>query len=302
MPRARMTALAAVLASLATTLALGSVVTPTAGSAAAAAPTSRPDCGGERPLKPGGGRYTCTFEDGFSGSSLDSSKWVVQETALSGMTTANSDCYLNTPRNVSVGGGLVRLRSHVEPEPFTCRSPYGDFTATRSVATIASWNRFAQTYGRFEFRAKFSSHAGPGLASGLWMYPQRNTYGGWPNSGEIDVAEWFSSQPDQVYPSVHYSGEVWGQSTGFNCPVAGAGDTFHRYAVEWTTTQMRFLYDGRVCFTHSWTPAAPLVAPQPFDHPFYLVVTQAFGAGWNAADGSTPTSGEVVVDWVRAWR
>ena len=291
-----------------TALVAGALIVPVAGSApagsgaaAAAAASWRADCGGERPPKPGGGRYRCTFEDDFSGSSLDTGKWVVQETALTGVSTGTRGCYINDPSTVSVRGGVVRLTTRRAAMPFLCKSPYGSFWSTERSATIGSWGTFSQAYGRFEFRAKFPDHSGPGFGSGLWLYPQVQAYGTWPHSGEIDVAERFSGQPNQVYPSVHYAGEVWQESTGFNCMVSNPGKGFHRYAVEWTRTTMTFEYDGRTCFTHSWTPDAPLRAPQPFDRPFYLVMTQVFGNGWNAPTWRTPTIGQMQVDWVRAW-
>ena len=259
-------------------------------------------CGGERPQRPTGGRYECTFEDNFDGSRLDTSKWLVQETAFSGMTSSNRDCYVNDPANVSVGGGLVRLTARVEAAPFTCRSPYGDFTTTTTAATIGSYGRFTQTYGRFEFRARMPSATTQGIHSALWLYPQKHTYGQWPHSGEIDVAEWFSGHASHVYPSVHYKGENVLESTGYDCAVPGASTQFHRYAVEWTPTVMRFFYDGQLCFQHSWTPDWPLSGSQPFDQPFYVVLSQAFGGAWNAVTADTPRSGTMVVDWVRVWR
>lgn len=296
---------AAAITAMAVTATLGSAPTsaaPTAeGGHLASAPPKRPACGGERPVKPTGGRYTCTMDDDFNGSAVDGSKWVVQETALSGVSAAGTDCYVNSPANVRVASGMLSLTAREEAAPFVCKSPYGDFTATRTAATVGGFGRFTQTYGRFEFRAKFPDTAIAGVHSALWLYPQRHTYGGWPKSGEIDVAEWFSGAPSHVYPSVHYSGENVLLSTGYNCPVAGAGQQFHRYAVEWTPTVMRFLYDGRLCFSHSWTPDN-VTGSAPFDQPFYLVMTQVFGEGWNQVTADTVRSATTLVDWVRVWQ
>ena len=54
-----------------------------------------------------------------------------------------------------------------------------------------------------------------GAHSALWLYPNSNLYGAWPNSGEIDVGEWYSAIPDHVYPSVHYawSADAAGRTT-----------------------------------------------------------------------------------------
>ena len=41
---------------------------------------------------------------------------------------------------------------------------------------------------------------------------------------------------------------------------------------------MQFFIDGSLCFDRSWIPAAPLAAPEPFDHPFNLVLTMGVGS------------------------
>ena len=130
------------------------------------------------------------------------------------------------------------------------------------------------------------------------MYPQNPAYGPWPHSGEIDVAEWFgNNHTDHVFPSVHYAGENTALSTGHDCVVNTPNGAFHTYAVEWTATSMQFFYDDKLCFQHSPAPAAPLVAPRPFDQPFDLVMTQTGVRG-----GPVGTSTTMSVDWVRAWK
>ena len=271
---------------------------------ATSAPAPKPDCGTARYPKPGGGNYVCSFADNFNGTTLDKTKWVVQKTATSGFLTGDAphDCYVDDPDNVSVSGGSARLTARVEASSFTCTSPYGDFTTNRTAGSVVSWGKFAQAYGRFEFRAKFPTTSAQGIHSALWLFPQDSAYGGWPNSGEVDVAEWFSRVADRVFPSVHYSGEDSALRTGYDCVVSPAGSAFHNYAVEWTSTVMKFYYDGAMCYSHSWTPTAPLTGAQPFDKPFVLAITQAFGHGWNAIDSTTPTTATTYVDWVRVWK
>jgi beta-glucanase (GH16 family) len=260
-------------------------------------PSPPPTCGGSRPAKPGGALYTCTFTDDFTNSALDSSKWTVATTAVNGFTTGTGDCYVNSPKNVSVSGGYLHLTSRVEATPFVCHSPSGDFTTSQSAGSVVSWGKFAQTYGRFEFRAKFPPAATAYTDSALWLYPQTSIYGAWPSSGEIDVAEWFgTAYSNHVFPSLHYTGET-SASTGYNCVVPTAGTAFHTYAVSWTTTTMYFYYDNTLCFQHVWTPSAPLVAPKPFDQAFDLVMTQTGGT-----NDPVGTSATMDVDWVRAWK
>lgn len=289
-------------------MALASVGTVASSASEAGVPADRlaaavvPTCGGERPVKPGGGRYACSFEDDFSGRTLDQQKWLVQETALSGIRAGRSGCYLNRPANVLVANGNLLLASRVEARPVVCKMPFGRFHATSTAGTVTSSTRFTQTYGRFEFRAKLPWTKAAGSHSALWLYPQDHAYGRWPYSGEIDVAEWFSAAASKVYPSVHYARENRRLSTGYNCTMPTASTAYHRYAVEWTPTTMRFLYDGQVCHIHSWVAASPMVGSRPFDRPFYLVMTQVMGQGWNARTSKTPAVSVLQIDWVRVWR
>ncbi|HWJ68263.1 MAG TPA: glycoside hydrolase family 16 protein [Nocardioides sp.] len=257
------------------------------------------DCG-VRPAKSSGGYWSCTFVDEFEGTSLDRSKWMVQETWFSGMTSGNHDCYVDSEQGIQVDSGVIRLTAVRELDPFTCASPFGSFTSTSTAATVGTRDRFTQTYGRFEFRARFPERQ-PGSHSALWLYPQAHTYGAWPASGEIDVAEWFGAAPERVWPSAHYAGEVVPFSSGSTCLMPTASDSFHTYAVEWSPTEMRFLYDGVQCWSHKWTPDG-LVAPKPFDKPFYFVLTQMWGSLWNAPTDQTTTTSTLTVDWVRAWQ
>lgn len=257
-----------------------------------------PDCGGVTPPKPGGGTYVCTFTDDFDGRSLDSGTWVVGDTSVSGFKVADT-CFRPKDGNVRVRGGELQLTTRKMSE-FTCDSPYGAFRTEYSGATVSTYGKFDQTYGRFEARVRFGSATGPGIHANFWMNPRHRVYGAWPHSGEIDVAEWFSAYADRAYPSLHYAGRTQ-SDTGWNC-VIGSADAYHTFAVEWQPTVMDFYYDGKLCFSRSWVPDAPLAAPQPFDQPFVMALTNAAGGLWNAPDANTPFPATMSVDYVRAWR
>jgi beta-glucanase (GH16 family) len=205
-------------------------------------------------------------------------------------------------QHIAVADGTANLTAFRTAEPFTCKNPYGGFQAQYKVATVTTRGKFAQAYTRFEFRAQMPAVERAGVHSALWLYPEAHTYGGWPNSGEIDVAEWWGEHPANVYPSVHYAGETIPQSTGLNCPVSGASSTYHRYAVDWSPSTMRFYYDGQLCWEHAWTPNAPLTGSQPFDKPFNVVLTQLLYGVWDAVATGVPNAATLKVDWVRVWR
>ena len=60
-----------------------------------------------------------------------------------------------------------------------------------------------------------------------------------------------------------------------------------------------------MCLEDTITPAAPLEAPQPFDHPFFVTLTQALGGpgGTNPFNSDiTPLPATMQVDYVRVWK
>ena len=287
----------ALLASLASVIVgFGPTVEP-----AAAVPVGPFACGWQVFWKPDGSRYLCSFVDNFSGTKLDSTKWVVQTSAGPSGFVAGGTCYVDSPANVFVWGGRLNLMGRVAPTASECKTPFKTFRTRYTGGAVVSWEKFAQAYGRFSFRARFPATHQPGYYGNLWMYPQRHTYGPWPLSGEIDIAEQWSGYVDRAFPSLHFGGRTKAD-TAMNCKVANIGN-FHIYTLEWTPTEMKFYYDTTLCFRRSWTPMAPFAAPQPFDQPFALVMSQGLGPdGFNTITDALPKSGAMQVDWVRVWR
>jgi beta-glucanase (GH16 family) len=165
-----------------------------------------PNCGPRLP-KATGGPWRCTFADDFSGTTIDTSKWVAQRTETSGYTSGPDACFVASANNIGVSDGTLKLTARKEAKPFTCKNPYGDFeTQYTSGMVSTAGGRFSQTYGRFEFRARISSADVQGLHSALWLWPvDAKRYGAQPASGEIDVAEMYSAYPDRAIPYIHYN-------------------------------------------------------------------------------------------------
>lgn len=289
-----------------TGLAGGKVISPVGSSAAPAwKPQPTPPTCGATIYKAGGAAWKCTFADEFSGTSLDTSKWVPQETATNGYTSGEG-CVVNSPDNVSSSNGTLKLTVRKEAAPFTCKSPLGNFTTQYSAGGVMSYGKFSQTYGRFEFRAKFPGTQVPGVQTALWLYPTSASYGAWPASGEIDVAEYYSQYPDRAIPYLHYNtpSSLSSDTTGVTnwyCTMIDPS-VFHTYVAEWTSKGIKISYDGTTCIDHVWNPSLPLLAPKPFDKPFAIIMTQVLGIATNAFDASTtPLPATSEVDWVHVW-
>lgn len=271
---------------------------------AAAAKATAPYCG-PTIRKASGAPWRCTFADDFSGRALDPTKWLVNTTTMNGFRVG-PECYVDSPDNVRVSNGRLLLTARKEARPLTCQDPFGgDFTTEYTSGNVTSWGRFTQTYGRFEFRAKFPATTVPGVHSALWLYHQNNTYGAGEPSGEIDVAEYYTQYPDLPIPYVHYSRTLAEDPnmTAWNCVVPTAGTRFHTYVLEWDETTLKISYDGRTCLVDRWIPTPASASPTaPFDQPFFLMLTQALGTGTNVFDPSrTQLPATMEIDWVRAW-
>lgn len=264
-------------------------------------PGGPPSCGTTTYLKSDGSAWKCTFADEFSGTSLDSKRWTPQQTSISG-THVGPECLVNSRDNVSVANGVLSLTARKVATPFTCNSPYGNYTTQYTSGGVTTYGKFSQAFGRFEFRAKFPAATVPGLQSALWLYPEKAVYGKWPASGEIDVAEVYSLYPDRQIPYVHYLQADPADTSVTNWYCKLDVSQFHTYVAEWTLTKIKITNDGTTCLEHTINPAAPLVAPAPFDQPFNVILTQVLGVNTNAFDpATTPLPATTQVDWVRVW-
>jgi beta-glucanase (GH16 family) len=281
------------------------VLFPASSATTTAPPTADgPSCGGTAPLGMSG-TWTCSFDDEFDGSGIDGSKWVAQLTASSDYTTGSGSgkaCYVNSPDTVSVSNGLLHLSVVKRASSFVCKGLRGQFTTQYAAGMVTSDNLFSQTYGAFEVRASLPTSVVGGLQETLWLWPENdNEYGSvWPASGEVDFAEFYSQQPSFDIPYVHYNEAASDPNVTADCVIDPAG--YNTYGVEWAPDAITIFVNGSACLTDHPDPARPLVAPEPFDQPFFLALTQALGLGKNALQpGRTSLPATTLVDWVRAW-
>jgi beta-glucanase (GH16 family) len=99
---------------------------------------------------------------------------------------------------------------------------------------------------------------GDWLMPSLWMYPETETYGMWPRSGEIDIAQSRGNEPstyaggrDTVSSSLH-----WGPSATLDQSARTSGkltlkrkdlsNEFHTYGIEWSEGYIFTWVDDRV--------------------------------------------------------
>ncbi|HEX3335570.1 MAG TPA: glycoside hydrolase family 16 protein [Jatrophihabitans sp.] len=269
-------------------------------------------CAGPRIAKPGGGYWTCAFDEEFSGTALDQTKWMALTTAHTG-TTGGAACFVNTRNNITVANGHLSLTARREAAPLLCQGPGTSLRTQYTSGQVSTSGRFSQTYGRFAVRAKFPAATVAGLQSSIWMWPQNPPANvSWPESGEIDIAEEYSRYADRVIPYVHYlhrltyslfqpGGSTVNNVTNRYCLIKDV-NAYHEYALVWTPTRLTITFDGATCLVDDYR-AMSSVPGGPFNRPFYLTLTQALGIGHNPFNpATTPMPATTQVDWVRIWK
>ena len=174
---------------------------------------------------------------------------------------------------------------------------------------VESADKITFTYGKVEGRLKTTAHSGNFPA--FWMMPNKSTYGGWPDSGEIDIFEQINNE-DKSYHTIHShwangSGDG-GLEQGSNPQKGGTSATttgdYHVYGLEWTENMLTWFVNGKKVFSYAKsTNQDDLDKKQwPFDKPFYLILNQSVGNGGWAANPDLNFTYETKFDWVRVYQ
>ena len=206
-------------------------------------------------------RWGPTFEETFTGTTLDQSVWNDQrrehESVYAPRTCARVDA---SARRVE--GGVLHLG--VAHDPARAGIPC-NYTSKRSSGTSAYLlnSQVATEHTRFIqhgiVAARIKPQRAKGMHSGFWMLPAGTTYeDGNPAAGtEIDIMEFFGDNgrgTESIGSHVHYYEPGWSKvSLGDTFPatrqVLRPGrdwwEEFHVFSVEWTPTEYIFRIDGR---------------------------------------------------------
>ncbi|KAK6431035.1 hypothetical protein LTR95_012809 [Oleoguttula sp. CCFEE 5521] len=171
-------------------------------------------------------------------------------------------------------------------------------------------------YGRVEVVARLP--AGDWLWPAIWMLPKNDTYGQWPASGEIDIAE--SRGNNYTYPQggnqlisstlhwgpSHSADGWWRNHAAKPVLLSTYPRAFHTFGLEWTPKYLFTYVDSRLAqviytgfnkpfwqkgdfpvadangtrFVDPWSQTGNLATP--FDQDFYLLINLAVGGtnGW----------------------
>jgi beta-glucanase (GH16 family) len=172
---------------------------------------------------------------------------------------------------------------------------FADYTsASLTTRGKASW-----TSGRIEVRAKLPSARGTWPA--IWTL---GLTGPWPACGEIDIMEFVGFDPGVIHANIHTRkyNHVQKTAKGGQISIPDASESFHVYALEWSTNRLDFFVDNRNYFTFQNEGSGP--DAWPYDKPQYLILNLAIGGAWGGRQGIAEAEfpQRFCIDYVRVYQ
>ncbi|TVP85795.1 MAG: glycoside hydrolase family 16 protein [Acholeplasmataceae bacterium] len=241
------------------------------------------------------GGWVCIWADEFDGDEIDSEKWNFQ---TGGGGWGNNELQYYRPENATVSDGRLIITAKKE-------SHMGrQYTSARMTTKYrGDWQ-----YMRIQVSAKMPG--GRGTWPAIWMMPTMNVYGGWPNSGEIDILEYVGYDPDKIHTAIHtqkFNHKI-GTHLFYTKTLADVETTFHVYEMIWSPGRLEMRVNDELFGVFAYTPVfnqeVPYHAAFPFDQLFYLILNVAIGGDWGGREGVDdnmfPTSMEV--EYVRVYQ
>ena len=168
---------------------------------------------------------------------------------------------------------------------------------------IETRGKFVFEHGKVECRARFVRMP-MGGHTGIWMMPAPPAEQ-WPKSGEIDIMEHLNKE-GIIYQTVHswYADDMGHKEDPMaQKTVAVDKDDWNIYGVEWTADKIIYTVNGKKYLEY---PNLHLEGEDgayqwPFNHPFYLILSQSLGGEgtWEGPITDSELPAVFEIDWVR---
>ena len=250
--------------------------------------------------------------NGAAGSQPNSTDWWYElgDGSLNGIPgwgNAEFQYYSDDPANVSMdGAGNLAITLLDLPADTNLVCYYGPCLYTS--ARILTKGKTEFEYGRLEARIKVPDGE-DGLWPAFWTLGNDIDEVGWPVTGEIDIMEYVSRVPNEIFGTIHgpgYSGgAAFGDTVNLGEPVA---NDYHTYAVEWSEDEIRWYFDGQgIGQGNNYHNAVPAdVAPNDWafnDDPFFMLLNMAIGGNFGGTVSDQLTFPQtMLVDYVRVYQ
>lgn len=271
--------------------------------------------------------WTMVWSDEFDGASIDKRKWGYDVDCWGGGNDERQ-CYTKSGRNSAIEDGKLVITARYErttgpalPLHLRRQSARAEQEVVRdfSSARLTTRGKASWRFGRIEVRAKLPQ--GQGTWPAIWMLPEKNRYGPWAASGEIDILEAVnlgvlctkcsSGRENTILGTIHF-GAKWPDnkfaSTEISFPEVLNG--FHTYSIEWFADRIIWQVDGRTYAEQTadkWFTTGSKTLGAPFDQPFHLILNLAIGGKLPEGRGLGGVRNDgypkrMEIDWVRVWQ
>jgi len=209
--------------------------------------------------------------------------------------------YSDDPANAATDGlgNLVIRMNEVNTATTNLVCWYGpcEYTSARLITQ----DQLDFEYGRIEARVQVPTGPG-GLWPAFWMLGDDIPEVGWPQSGEIDIMEYVSRIPNEIFGTIHgpgYSGGAgYGNTYDFGAPV---NTDYHTFAIEWSQDEIHWYVDD--IGYHDAIPADVDPNQWVYNHPFFLILNTAIGGNFGGPiDPSMTMPQDTLVDYVRVYQ
>ena len=236
----------------------------------------------------GSGAGQVLFYDDFEGGSNipDTTKWVLCERSTSNWARYLSESY---DQAYQENGSL-----------YLVGEKSGDSYLTGGIETRG---KFEFQYGKVECRARFVRQP-KGNHTGIWMMPAPPAEK-WPKSGEIDIMEHLGDD-NIVYETVHswYLDDMDVKNPTGQTTVAIDNTEWNTYGVTWTPDSITYTVNGQsyLSYPNLHLADAENAAYQwPFNHPFYLILSQSLGGAgtWAGPIDNAALPAVFEIDWIK---
>lgn len=228
------------------------------------------------------------FEDDFDNSTgfPDPDKWVLCQKSTSNWSRYLSESY---DQAYTKDGSLFLTGEIVDGEYKT--------------GGVETRGKFEFEHGVVECRARFVRMP-LGGHTGIWMMPAPPA-DKWPKSGEIDIMEHLNKD-DVIYQTVHswYADDMGHKED----PVAQKTVSINKedwniYGVEWTADKITYTVNGKpyLEYPNLGLSGEDGALQWPFNHPFYLILSQSLGGEgtWAGAIDNSQLPAVFEIDWIR---
>ena len=236
------------------------------------------------------------WNDEFDGPALNLEKWSYE---IGGHGWGNNELqyYSDDDSTAFIQDGKLVIRADLVPQGTGSSDNLRYFSSARlRTSGKGDWR-----YGRIEVKAKLA--LGQGIWPAIWMLPTDWMYGGWPESGEIDIMEHVGYDPGRVHGSIHtgsYNHKINTQRGGSKL-LDKISSKFYVYAIEWYEDRIDFLIDDSKYFSFQ-NDGKNDFNTWPFNQRFHLLINIAVGGDWpGSPDETTQFPTEMEVEYVRVY-